>query len=230
MEIYESLMKERDLEKASADIEMRYQMVSPAGTRSMLQQMAYDSARRESGVDTLPHQRQKTERLLAKHHQTRGEWNEGGERYHLAARWAHPDKAIFDKVYAEKQAKQALEDRREKEKSQSMEGKATTLEDHNEQKAKEAFEREIAELEADYKKKTEETNAVLTSNQARTEWFKAGSLKWAQYNDQDIVHKLETTYQRLLQAAAGRTLQYRQLHSQVSLNLYGPLPVWRLGI
>ncbi|RPA72508.1 hypothetical protein BJ508DRAFT_314699 [Ascobolus immersus RN42] len=192
LEIYKSLQSERDLKERIEAFNTEY--TSKGSTFKVGDALHSREATAKGLTDAaLFELHERNEALLRKHHQAREEWDIGKERDRLAARWAHPNKDIYDVVLAEKVAYEEMHG------GDNIESKA--------------------ELKRSYDTAHRKTDALLSvRGQTRAAWFSPDSILWAQYHDQDTLFKLEQTYQKLVQAAGARAMKHRQLHSQSNGN------------
>lgn len=200
LNIYEALKKEAHHCTLVAEVHTKY--ANQPETEAVFANYAFDLE--AAGAKHLGTLTATVEAALAKANLKRSDWKEDGERWALASRLSNADHQVYEAIRLEESARETFID-----KSTATTQTAEVL---------------LLKYQKDFEKAEAHATAAITAiGSTRDEWKKDGPRYKKQFNFAKLT-ELQLIYNRLLFAAASRTLELRQ----VKANTFGGKPAAKL--
>ncbi|RPA82327.1 hypothetical protein BJ508DRAFT_325598 [Ascobolus immersus RN42] len=188
--VYDAIVAEREVEEKIEEINTQYE-------RGELDEDEHTDLISKYSYDILQKKKKRTNELLERYKQTPEDWEIGGELWRAAAQKRTPDQKIFDKLVVEEKTRKEIE----------------TI---SSQPAGPQRIRRLALARGKLAKQMKATQLLLDERgMSRSDWDQDKDL-YETHLMRDVTRKLEHIYRRILQNAAGRSMQLQELKARSS--------------
>ncbi|RPA74430.1 hypothetical protein BJ508DRAFT_312877 [Ascobolus immersus RN42] len=188
--VYDALLAEKEMR-------MKIEKVDDDFQNGLITADQHTALLNDFNPELLSELEAKTLALIRKYKQDPDDWKEGGELWRRAAQKRNPDQKIYDRLVLQHKAEKELRS------AESMPNGALKRQ-------------RVAAAKMKLKKQKDAVSKVMQERGTSPSLWDTNSVLFEKFALADVTRKLEHIYRRILQNAAGRSMQLRELKARSS--------------